>query len=91
MTADAATAGFYESATGENCPRVQLPPIEALLSGTQRAEHPDHQPDLNVKKAETEPSSKKLELEWGVFAKNLCHSKFFKPHWKGRSCPPRRF
>ena len=54
MIADAASAGFYESASGKKYPRVQLLTIEGLLSGTQRAEHPDHQPDLNFKKAKTE-------------------------------------
>jgi hypothetical protein len=42
MIADAASAGFYESATGKKYPRVQLLTIEGLLSGKQRAEHPDH-------------------------------------------------
>lgn len=52
MIADAVSAGFYESATGKKFPRVQLLTIEGLLSGKQRAEHPDPQPDLNFKKRE---------------------------------------
>jgi adenine specific DNA methylase Mod len=54
MIADAASAGFYTSAAGKKFPRVQLLTIEGLLSGKQRAEHPDHQPDLNFKKAKAE-------------------------------------
>ncbi len=62
MIADAANAGFYESATGKKYPRVQLLTIEGLLSGKQRAEHPDHQPDLNFKKAEAESNAAQKEL-----------------------------
>jgi DNA modification methylase len=62
MIADAASAGFYESATGKKFPRVQLLTIEGLLSGTHRAEHPDHQPDLNFKKARTEAHGKQADL-----------------------------
>jgi DNA modification methylase len=54
MIADAASAGFYTSAAGNKIPRVQLLTIDGLLSGKQRAEHPDHQPDLNFKKAKAE-------------------------------------
>ena len=62
MIADAASAGFYESATGKKFPRLQLLTIEGLLSGKQRAEHPDHVPDLNFKKAKAEARSKQAEL-----------------------------
>ena len=62
MIADAASAGFYESATGKKYPRVQLLTIEGLLSGADRAEHPDHQPDLNFKKAKAEAQSKQQPL-----------------------------
>jgi site-specific DNA-methyltransferase (adenine-specific) len=58
MITDAASAGLYESATGKKYPRVQLLTIEGLLSGKQRAEHPDHQPDLNFKKAKAEAHGK---------------------------------
>ncbi|MEN9573372.1 MAG: hypothetical protein RL514_1227 [Verrucomicrobiota bacterium] len=62
MIADAASAGFYDSATGKKFPRVQLLTIAGLLSGTHRAEHPDHQPDLNFKKAKAESQSKQQAL-----------------------------
>jgi site-specific DNA-methyltransferase (adenine-specific) len=62
MVADAASAGFYESAAGKKYPRVQLLTIEGLLSGKQRAEHPDHAPDLNFKKAKAEVQGKQKEL-----------------------------
>ena len=62
LKADAASAGFYESATGKKFPRVQLLTIEGLLAGTHRAEHPDHQPDLNFKKAKREADGKQKEL-----------------------------
>lgn len=62
MLADAASAGFYTSAVGKKFSRVQLLTIEGLLSGTHRAEHPDHQPDLNFKKAQAEASSVQKKL-----------------------------
>ena len=62
MIADAASAGFYESATGKKYPRVQLLTIEGLLSGKQRAEHPDQQPDLNFKKTKVESSAMQKSL-----------------------------
>ena len=62
MIADAASAGFYTSAAGKKFPRVQLLTIEGLLSGKQRAEHPDHQPDLNFKKAKAEKHGEQKEL-----------------------------
>ena len=62
MISDAASAGFYESATGKKYPRVQLLTIEGLLNHTHRAEHPDHAPDLNFKKAKAEAHGKQKEL-----------------------------
>ena len=62
MIADAASAGFYESATGKKFPRVQLLTIEGLLTGIDRAVHPDHQPDLNFKKAKQEAGARQKEL-----------------------------
>ena len=62
MIADAASAGFYESVSGKKFPRVQLLTIEGLLAGTHRAEHPDHQPDLNFKKAKAEANAAQREL-----------------------------
>jgi hypothetical protein len=41
---------------------VQLLMIEGLLSGTQRAEHPDHAPDLNFKKAKAESNAAQKDL-----------------------------
>jgi hypothetical protein len=41
---------------------VQLLRIKGLLSGMQRAEHADYDPDLSVKKAEAEPQSQQKPL-----------------------------
>jgi len=57
-----ASAGFYESASGKKYPRLQLVTIEGLLSGQQRAEHPDHAPDLNFKKAKAESNTAQEDL-----------------------------
>jgi|GEM_PF-2725173 len=54
--------GLYESAIGKKFSRLQLLTIAGLLSGTQRAEHPDHAPDLNFKKAKAESHSAQKEL-----------------------------
>ena len=62
MTADVVSAGFYESVAGKKFPRVQLLTIEGLLAKTQRAEHPDHQPDLNFKKAKAESDTQQKGL-----------------------------
>lgn len=62
MIADAASAGFYESVSGKKFPRVQLLTIEGLLNGAHRAQHPDHQPNLNFKKAKTESRGEQKEL-----------------------------
>lgn len=62
MIAEAASAGFYTGVAGKKFPRVQLLTIEGLLSGKQRAEHPDHQPDLNFKKAKQEAQAKQKDL-----------------------------
>jgi hypothetical protein len=43
-------------------PRVQLLTIDGLLSGKQRAEHPDQQPDLNFKKAKAESNTQQKDL-----------------------------
>jgi len=63
MIADAASAGFYESPNGKKYPRLQLLTIEGLLNKTQRAEHPDYEPDLNFKRPQSEPSSKQDGLQ----------------------------
>ena len=62
MIADTASASFYASVAGKKFPRVQLLTIEGLLSGQQRAEHPDHQPDLNFKKAKAESNAAQKTL-----------------------------
>lgn len=62
MIADAACAGFYESAAGKKHPRLQLLTIAGLLSGQQRGEHPDHAPDLNFKKAKAESNAAQKNL-----------------------------
>jgi hypothetical protein len=62
MVADAASAGFYVGAAGGKFSRVQLLTIEGLLSGKQRAEHPDHQPDMNFKKAKAEAEAEQTKL-----------------------------
>lgn len=62
MRGDAASAGYYLSANGKKFPRVQCLTIEGLLSGTQRAEHPDYSPDLNFKKAKAERTETQGEL-----------------------------
>ncbi|MBK6755169.1 MAG: hypothetical protein IPG69_16670 [Flavobacteriales bacterium] len=61
MRADAASAGFYTGANGKDYPRLRILDIEGLLSGKQRAEHPDHMPDLNFKKAKKEAGKKGQE------------------------------
>ena len=62
MVKDAASAGLYSSPNRKKFPRVQLLTIDGLLSGKQRAEHPDYAPDLNFKKARTESSGQQTEL-----------------------------
>lgn len=62
MITDAASAGFYESASGKKYPRIQLLSIEGLLNNTHRAEHPDHVPDMNFKKAKAEAQGKQGQL-----------------------------
>ena len=62
MIADATSAGFYEDGAGRKFARVQLLTIGDLLEGKTRAEHPDHAPDLNFKKARTEASGKQNDL-----------------------------
>ena len=62
MTADAASAGFYKSVAGKNYARVQILSVAGLLAGTQRAEHPDYEPDLNFKKAKAEDAEEQKQL-----------------------------
>ena len=62
MVKDAASVGFHTSAAGKRFARVQLLTIEGLLNGTQRAEHPDYEPDLNFKKAKAESDAQQQSL-----------------------------
>jgi hypothetical protein len=55
MLADAASAGYFEwHAGGKKSLRLQMLTIEGLLSGKERADHPDYVPDVNYKKAKKE-------------------------------------
>jgi Restriction endonuclease len=63
MLTEAAAAGFYESPNGKKYGRVQLLSIEGLLNKTQRAEHPDYEPDTGYKKAKAEAST---EQKWFI-------------------------
>ncbi len=55
MKSDAASAGFYTASNGKKYACVQLLSIDGLLTGQQRAEHPDHVKNVNFKKAKREP------------------------------------
>jgi hypothetical protein len=59
MKADAASAGIYSWGVDDKlkAPRVQLLTIDGLLSGRQRAEHPDYLPNVTFKKAKREKGS----------------------------------
>jgi len=59
MVKDAASVGFYESVSGRKFSRVQLLTIDSLPNGTQRAGHPDYEPDLNFKKAKAEAENER--------------------------------
>ena len=63
MKGDAASAGFYESPNGKKYPRIQLLTIECLLNKSERAEHPDYEPDLNFKKPKAEATTKQEGLK----------------------------
>ena len=56
MKAEAASAGFYSGGPEGKLkyPRLQLLTIEGLLSGKQRAEHPEYIPGVSFKKAKRE-------------------------------------
>ncbi len=55
MLADAASAGLYACVNGKlKVPRVQLLTVAGLHDGTQRADHPDYEPEMNFKKAKAE-------------------------------------
>lgn len=59
MLSDAASVGFYASDAGNKYARVQMLTIEGLLSGQQRAEHPDAVPNVTFKKAKREKRTAK--------------------------------
>ena len=61
MVKDAASAGFYTTVQGKKIPRLQLLTIEGLMTGTQRAEHPDAAP-VNFKQAKKEAVGQQPEL-----------------------------
>ncbi|MEP7354303.1 MAG: DNA methyltransferase [Acidobacteriota bacterium] len=63
MLRDAAAAGLYTSYNDQKFPRVQLLTIENLLAKAQRAEHPDYEPDINFKRAASEPAGKQGNLD----------------------------
>ena len=44
---------------------MQLLTIDGLLNGTQRAEHPDYEPDLNFKKAKAESDAERQSFILG--------------------------
>lgn len=63
MLTEAAAAGFYEIPNGKNYPRLQLLTIEGLLEETQRAEHPDYEPDNGYKKAKSRGARRAAEID----------------------------
>jgi hypothetical protein len=52
--------GCYTSVADWKFPRVQRLTIEGLPSGTHRAEHTNHQPELNFKKARAEADAGRI-------------------------------
>ncbi len=63
MLTEAAAAGFYESPNGKKYARLQLLTIAGLLDRTQRAEHPDYEPDTGYKKAKAEEHGEQRVFE----------------------------
>ena len=65
MRAEAAAAGIYSGgADGKTkYPRLQLLTIEGLLSGTQRAQHPDFVRNVNFKRAAREKKHRQKKLD----------------------------
>ena len=57
MLTEAAAAGFYTSPNGKKYARLQLLTIAGLLDGTQRAEHPDYEPDTGVQESESQSTA----------------------------------
>ena len=65
MKAEAASVGYYDWQAGKKSPRIQLLTVEGLLSGTQRADHPDYTPNMNYKQAKREKSTGTPDLFGG--------------------------
>ncbi len=62
MITEAATAGFYQMPNGKKYPRIQILSVEGLMNKTERAEHPDYEPDVNYKWAEATPNAQQQDL-----------------------------
>ena len=62
MRAEAASAGFYQTPGGKKYPRIQVLTIEGLMNKTERAEHPDYEPDVNYAAAEAEANAEQKGL-----------------------------
>ena len=65
MVKDSVSVGFYENVAGKKVSRGQLLMIDGLLNGTQNAEHPDYEPDLNFKKAKAETEAEQQAVYFG--------------------------
>jgi hypothetical protein len=62
MIKEAASAGFYKTPNGKKYDRIQLLTVEGLMNKTQRAEHPDYEPDVNFKAARAESNVTQQDL-----------------------------
>jgi hypothetical protein len=62
MITEAATTGFYQMPNGKKYPRIQILSVEGLMNKTERAEHPDYEPDVNYAAAEAEANAEQQEL-----------------------------
>jgi DNA modification methylase len=62
MITEAASAGFYQMPNGKKYPRIQILTIEGLMNKTERAEHPDYEPDVNYAAAEAEANAEQKGL-----------------------------
>jgi DNA modification methylase len=62
MVKEAASAGIYKTPSGKKYARIQLLPVEDLMNKTQRAEHPDYEPDVNYKAAQAESNAEQQHL-----------------------------
>lgn len=62
MVKEAASAGIYKTPSGKKYDRIQLLTVEGLMNKTQRAEHPDYEPDVNYKAAKAESNAEQKGL-----------------------------